>query len=190
MSYQILASVCQHPIRASSSLPYSGSNLDFDVRYCPSCSASRSVRQERDTTEQRYRQDRDLQELFPESDRTTARESRREYDRSRLAYQEDLDYQQDRQDRERRAAGRPTMREEGRQFAGLDDPEYLDFRRQMNGYGRTTRIAEPEPERHRSESQYRDQREYLRTSRRYEPGRYADRSGSGYYDTSDPYRRR
>ena len=44
-----------------------------------------------------------------------------------------------------------------------------------------------EPESHRRESQYRDQKEYRRAGRDYETGRYADRSGYGYQNTSDPY---
>lgn len=189
MPYSILASVCQHPIRTSSSLPWSGSNLDFSVRYCPSCEASRSIRQDYDRTESRYRRDRDIQELFPEETRASTyrshyRDNRREYDRSRLAYREDQEYQQDRQDRERRDAGRETLREESRRFAGLDDPEWVAFRDQMNGSSRTTRFAEPQS--YRRESQYREQRDYRRRSSHYEPGRYA--SGYDYYNTSDPSR--
>ena len=185
--YTIVASVCQHPLRQSSRLPWSGSTFDFDVQYCPSCEASRSTRNERRNAEREYERSRTLYDSGSMS-RSTYKESRHRYDRSRLADIEDREYWQERDDRERRSQGRPTLREESRRFAGLDDPDYLNLRREVNGYGRTARIDDSGS--YRRESEYRDQPSYRRSSRAYEPGRYADRSSRGYYNTSNPPKRR
>ncbi|KAK5138397.1 hypothetical protein LTR08_003458 [Meristemomyces frigidus] len=168
MSYQILAATCQHPIRISNYLPRSGTLLDFDVRYCTHCEASRSIRHDREHAERNYQSRLEAQQRMPSSgNRAAYVESRRNYDQSRLAYAEDAEYQQERDDRERRAQGRPTLREEGRRFAGLDDPRLVEFGSQIAGREmRRTRFAEPES--YRRESQYRDQ-------------------GYGYQNTSDPY---
>ncbi|KAI7537655.1 hypothetical protein KC331_g10814 [Hortaea werneckii] len=58
-------------------------------------------------------------------------------------------------------------------------------------YSRDYMLHDLLPEEHpRRESTYRDQTEYRRRSSRYEPGRYADRSGRGFYNTNDPVRDR
>lgn len=184
MVYQIVASVCQHPIRTSSHLPWSGSTLDFDVRYCSDCESSRGIRQERDDAERRYRSEYDRIGGDRRRRDSGYRESRRTYDDTRRRYADDVDSQQDREDRDRRARGQPTVREAGRRFAGLDSPAYVALQNAF-GRGRSVRIAEPQP--HRRESQYRDQGNYRRSSTAYAPGRHSDRSGYGYYNTNDPY---
>lgn len=185
MPYEILASVCQHRIRTSSTLPWSGTNLDFDIQYCNSCQNSRHIRSERDRSEREYHAAYLMHDLLPDQYPCSShRERRREYDDARLAYAEDLQYQQDRDDHERRRRGERSLRDQGRSFTGLDDPEWLAFSRRMTGH-RETRFEAPE--RHRRESQYRDQRAYRRSSSRYRRGTHADASGYGYYNTSDPY---
>ena len=190
MTYTILASVCQHPIRRSSHLPWSGSPLDFDVRYCTSCSASRSTRTGHEDAGREYHRSRTLHDAGALS-RSTYRETRRRYDNARVSATEDREYWEERDERERRSQGRPTLREGSRRFAGLDDPEWLAFKQAVHGSGRGrgVRVAESESHGHRRESQYREQPLYRRSSQRYEPGRYGDRSGQGYYDTSNTNRR-
>lgn len=176
MAYSIRAASCQHHIRYSNSLPWSGSLLDFDTPYCTSCANSRQIRQDVDSA----RRDYEHQQFCRSYHRGNAyRDSRRAYDGSRLAYQEDLDFQEDRDDREHRAAGRPTLREEARYAVGRDNPEFRELQRQLyalNGRGhRSARIEDSQS--HRRASQYRDQDLYRRRSSGYQPGRYADQSG-------------
>lgn len=177
-----------HQIRLAPVLPWSGSVYDFEVPYCGPCATSRSIRQERDNAERAYHHYRDDDNATDDD-----RRSQHRYDRSRLAYQQDLDRQEERDDQRRRAEGRLTLREEGRRYAGLDDPEWMRKREEMSNTGRGPRfpaiVVEPVTgHHHRRESQYRENREYRRTSSRYEPGTYMDRTGNGHANTSDPPR--
>ena len=178
MPYTHYASVCGHAIRTSSQPnPSFGANgMDFSVRYCSDlCARGLQVRNERREAESAYESSR-------------SRETRRAYDRSRSAVANYESSYQDRDDRERRSRGEETLREQGRRYAGLDDPDYLQFRQDTNSrYGQRARVTESSS--HRPETNYRDQTSYRRSSRQYDAGRYADRSGSGYINTSDPPRR-
>jgi hypothetical protein len=184
MVYTILAYICQHPIRSSSRLPWSGSTLDFDVHYCQDCERSNRIKSERREAEREYERSK----FRHESGRMKYDEykgHRSRYDRARLAEREDSEYQERRDDEERRRQGRKTLREEAREFAGKDDPDWLELKRMLGqDSSRRARIDETTRESHRRESQYRDQPYYRRSSRFYEPGRYADQTGEGYYDTS------
>jgi hypothetical protein len=180
MAYTIVASVCQHAIRTSSHLPWSGSTLDFSVHYCNDCLRSRSVRSERREAEREHERARFRHDAH-RMNYSDYRSTRQRHDRARLAEVNDNDYWTDRDDRERRATGRMTLQEESRRFAGTDDPEWRSFRREMQG-NRDFRFETPSS--HRRESQYRDQPSYRRSSRSYSPGRHADTTGHGYYDTS------
>ncbi|KAI6840364.1 hypothetical protein KC332_g6950 [Hortaea werneckii] len=149
MTYEAIARVCGHAVRATSS------NLD----YCTACRNSRRIREERDRAEMEYSRDWMLHDLLPEEHpRSTMTESRRRFDQARLAFAEDQAWREDRDRRER-------------------------YERE----GRLSRSHDPWGTR---ESTYRDQTEYRRRSSRYEPGRYADRSGQGFYNTHDPVRDR
>ncbi|KAK5169345.1 uncharacterized protein LTR77_005320 [Saxophila tyrrhenica] len=185
-TYTIKASICQHPIRESTSLPWSGSTLDFDVRYCRACENSNRIRDERREAESSYTRSRAAYDAGTRR-RSAHKEDLRRYDRARIEYQEDLDFQSDRDDRERRARGRPTLREEARAFAGKDDPEWLAFKNEVRGYPspnpRHARFDEAVA--HRRESQYRPQKRYRRDSRKYRAGSHSDTSGLGFWDTSN-----
>ena len=184
MSYQILAYICQHPIRISNTLPWSGSLLDYDVHYCNHCEASRNVRQERDYAQRNYESRREVREqVRSRGNQEAYYESRRTYDLSRLAYAEDVERRQDRDDRERRAQGRLTAHEESRRYDELEASRRGRHERPGDIY--RTRFAEPES--YRRESQYRDQGQYRRSSRAYQRGTHADTRGYGYHNTSDPY---
>lgn len=188
MTYTIYASICQHPIRQSSTLPWSGSPLDFDVRYCSDlCARGLPTRNEHRAAESAYTSSRSRLDRGSIS-RAEHRPTQRRFDRSRAAleqYNYDLN---ERDENSRRARGERTLRDRGRSFAGLDDPAWTAFQRQMNPrHGQRATIEDSD--RHRRESQYRDQADYRRASRHYEPGRYADTSGSGFYDTSGRNRR-
>lgn len=188
MVYQIRAFICQHIIRESATLPWNGSELEMDRPYCRECENHNHVRSERISAQRDYESSRSRYDAR-DIDRDEYRESQRRYDRARVAQREDDEYWEDRDDRERRAQGRPTLREEARSFAGLDDPEWLTFKASMSS-GRSRETARfNDYGSHRRESQYRDQLSYRRDSRDYDPGRYADSSGRGYYNTSDPHYR-
>ena len=183
--YTITASICGHPIRQSSTLPWSGSTADFDVRYCSDlCARGLPTRTTHRDAESAYNGSRSRYERGSIS-RREHRDTTRRYDDSRARLEEYNSAYEDREERSRLARGESTLRERGRRFAGLDDPEWSSFSSQMNPrYGTSARIAETDS--HRRESQYREQPSYRRSSRAYEPGRYADTSGSGFYDTSRP----
>jgi hypothetical protein len=165
MVYTIRACQCQHPIRSSSRLPWSGTTLDYDVLYCKDCERSQKersqkVRYERSEAEREYERSK----LRHESGRMKYDEYkgyRSRYDRARIAERVDYDCLDRRASEDRRARGESRPRSSRRQR--FEDESS-----------------------HRRESQYRDQPYYRRTSRSYSPGRYADRSGEGYYNTSRP----
>ncbi|KAI7356786.1 hypothetical protein KC320_g2035 [Hortaea werneckii] len=168
MTHEVIARVCGHAVRATSS------NLD----YCTACRNSRRIREERDRAEMEYSRDYMLHDLLPEEHpRSTMTESRRRFDQARLAFAEDQAWREDRDRRER-------YEREGR-LSRSHDP-WGTYR--SNGSSRRAQFANPDS--HRRESTYRDQTEYRRRSSRYEPGRYADRSGRGFYNTHDPVRDR
>ena len=183
--YTIVASVCQHPIRQSHHLPWSGSTLDFSVQYCDDCLNRRTVHRRRDEAERNYATAR-FRHDNNRIPRSELRERQRSYDHARIAVRGTEDYWADRDDRERREAGRRTRRESGRAFADLDDPEWVAFARDMGVRGyRNARVADGPSVSHRHEEAYRPQREFRRESRQYEPGRYS--SSSEFYDTSGYY---
>lgn len=103
-------------------------------------------------------------------------ESRRRFDQARLAFAEDQAWREDRDRRER-------YEREGR-LSRSHDP----WGAHRSSGSRRVQFANLDS--HRRESTYRDQTEYRRRSSRYEPGRYADRSGRGFYNTNDPVRDR
>ena len=189
MGYTILAGVCQHPIRTSSSLPWSGSNLDFEVPYCSElCARGLQARTERRAAESGYETSRPRYDRGSIS-RDTYRDTRRRFNNSRAALSQFNREHEERDNRERRARGSMTMSERGRRFAGSDDPAWLAFRREVDPrHGQRARIEDTSS--HRRESQYRDQTSYRRGSTAYDPGKYRDRSGSGFFDTSNPPRSR
>ncbi|MCJ1410616.1 hypothetical protein MMC19_004702 [Ptychographa xylographoides] len=62
--------------------------------------------------------------------------------------------------------------------------ERFDPMSSSSRYERSARFDESQE--HRYPTQYRDTAEYNRPHRRYTPGRYADTTGLGYYNTADP----
>ena len=189
MAYTIYASICHHAIRTSSTLPWSGSQYDFDVRYCSDlCARGVQVRTERRAAESSYESSRSRHDRGSISG-NAYRDTRRRYDSSRAAASDYEDAYRSRDDADRRSRGRPTLAEDGRRYAGLDDPGWAAFQREVNPrHGQRARVTESSS--HRSESRYRDQPSYRRSSRQYEAGRYADTSGGGFYDTSNTPTRR
>ncbi|KAL9119247.1 MAG: hypothetical protein Q9187_004200 [Circinaria calcarea] len=180
MTYSIRASVCGHHIRTSSSLPWSGSTMDFDVRYCPSCVRAEDSNISHTTRQSEY----DLYASYPRSDpdRTSAR---LRYDESRMTRANEESSRSDRHWRERRARGSVS-----------GDSPYDRFRNRNLGWTEEERTLFVDPREtrindsqfHTGESDYRRQPEYRRHGRRYSRGRYAAPEGSGGYEnTSNPY---
>lgn len=61
-------------------------------------------------------------------------------------------------------------------------------RKRYDGKGRKKSVLLDTDREHRPEAEYRDQEEYCRGSTGYKPGRFADTTGLGFMDTSDPER--
>ncbi|MCJ1391368.1 hypothetical protein MMC18_004231 [Xylographa bjoerkii] len=171
MSYSIVAGVCHHHIRYDTRLPYpqSGSNQDFAVSYCSACLRSQAVAREHSDAADDYHSYSDYDRYDPER-----RDARRRYDTARIDM---AHYQYEREDANRNAtASRPShlrpipLTQEERDF--IRGPS---ARIETSAY-------------HTSEDSYRSNSEYSRRDTGYSPGRYADASGQGYYNTSDPYR--
>lgn len=183
MVYTIVASICGHPIRQSNTLPWSGSTYDFDVRYCSKlCADGLQLRNERRTAESAYETSQSRYDRGSIS-RAEHRSTRRRYDNSRSALADHDAAYEARDENWRTARGEPTLAERGKRFAGSEDPAWLAFRREVNPR-HDQRAHFEDTTAHRRESQYREQPSYRRRSRDYSPGRYSDRSGSGFYDTS------
>lgn len=178
MAYSIRASVCGHHIRTSSSLPWSGSTMDFDVRYCPSCVRASETSIAHTAAQSEY----DLYSSFPSSDPDRA-SARARYDELRAARANETSYGVERDWQDRRArgsvSGDPYERFRNRNLGWTDEERTLFVD------PRQTRITDSQA--HTRESDYRRQPEYRRHSRSYSRGMHAAPEGSSYENTSNPY---
>ncbi|MCJ1258547.1 hypothetical protein MMC24_006380 [Lignoscripta atroalba] len=176
--YTINAGVCGHFLRHSDELPWSGSTSDFDQRYCDDCERSQA-------TYQSYNNARDDYELYSDVDRSDVdRETARfAFDSHRANLANEQSYALDRDFFRRQRDGSPSRHPYDRpRRSSIYDQEYASV---WGSRGRNARI-DPSQE-HRYESSYRSQGDYRRPHRNYSPGRYADTSGYGWENTSNPY---
>lgn len=80
----------------------------------------------------------------------------------------------------------PTVDRDGRSVLPERDAEH--DRKMYDGKGKKKSVRFSTDQENRPEAEYRDQEEYCRTSPGYRPGKFADTTGWGCRDTSDPER--
>ncbi|MCJ1416157.1 hypothetical protein MMC32_002492 [Xylographa parallela] len=167
--YSIVAGVCQHHIRFDTQRPYplSDSNLDFSIRYCPDCLDEQLLAKEHSQALEDY----SLYGSF-ERDDPDRIEARRRLDAARL---DRVFHEYNREDHtaELLASSPAHLR-----------PIPLTQEERDFIHGPSARL-DPAIE-HVDEEYYREQEAFRRRCSEYSPGRYADTSGRGYINTSDP----
>lgn len=176
--HTVYAGICKHPIRHSSPLPSSGSTIDNDVQFCSDCETSKQLEQEHD-------QARDVHDrLFKESPRRRQplRDARGQFIATKLAILQHEELHTKRRNTGRRDSGLPGLeentskpREDNRRLSSPSTPE----RPRKSVRFDAMQI-------HRPEDQYRSIDEFMREHAWYIPGRWADKTGEGFFNTSDP----
>ncbi|MCJ1384975.1 hypothetical protein MMC17_008093 [Xylographa soralifera] len=168
-AYSIVAGVCQHHIRFDAQLPYplSKSNQDFSVPYCPGCLDDATIIPRHSEALNEYFLYDDL-----DPDHPKRYEARRRLDVARIDRKhQEYNYENHTRDL---LASRPAHL----QPIPLT-PEEREFIHRPSA--RIDTATE-----HVDEEYYRGHGAYCRGTNDYLPGRYADTSGQGYLNTSNP----
>ncbi|MCJ1292306.1 hypothetical protein MMC34_003856 [Xylographa carneopallida] len=167
--YSIVAGICQHHIRFATQLPYapSNTNYDFSTPYCQACLEDSLAIPNHTAAMDNYLRHDDL-----DLDDPDRHDARRRLDLARI---DRAHHEYNCEDRNRGLlASRPAHLQ----------PIPLTREQRDFLHGPSARIDTSTQ--HVDEEYYRDSGEYRRCTSEYLPGRYADTSGQGYLNTSDP----
>lgn len=175
----ITATVCKHPIRSSAEIPHSINGINFAIPYCGACAKSRNIAAENDAADRAHKRLQAAQDL--DGDRSELRIARIRCRKAHLVFVQDQEQSVDgyhtehEQPRDEEAAGMPMELD-----SILKDPAISSTKKDLTVKFSFTDYYRPEEE-------YRDQLQFNRTAAHYERGLYADETGSGFINTSDPY---
>ncbi|KXT06887.1 hypothetical protein AC578_7195 [Pseudocercospora eumusae] len=171
------AGICRHPIRHSSIPPDPAPQLDPAVPYCGDCTTSQHLMRECEEARQELA-------AADVDDQPTRQAARDRWHRAKLNLIE----------HEERQGGRSTAQELQREDSGAADegqtPQEVQGSNGVQlpqGLRRTRSVRFDEKQKHRAEGQYRSRFDFHRSLPEYEPGQWADQTGAGYANTSDPY---
>ncbi|EME84243.1 uncharacterized protein MYCFIDRAFT_173272 [Pseudocercospora fijiensis CIRAD86] len=175
--HTIFASICRHPIRHSLPLPDPTTRLDPAVSYCGDCITSQNLTRECEEARQKLA-------AADVEDHTAHQAARNIWRRAKLKLIEHGERQRDRptaEDLQREdsspAYGTRTL-QQVQDSNGIPPPQRLR---------RTRSVRFDETQQHRAEGQYRRVSDFDRSLPEYEPGQWADQTGAGHVNTSDPY---
>ncbi|KAF7186356.1 hypothetical protein HII31_12287 [Pseudocercospora fuligena] len=175
--HTIFASTCHHPIRHSSILPDPATRLDPAVPYCGECITSQNLTRECEEARQELA-------AADVEDHPARQAARNKWHRAKLNLIEHEGRQRDRPTAADLQLEASSPAEDVQSSKQIPDSNGIRLPRRVR---RTRSVRFDETQKHRAEGQHRRASDFDRTHPEYEPGQWADQTGSGYANTSDPY---